>query len=91
MHGTDSFLKSPAKLVQAFGEVGDREFYLLARYDQWSCEVSDSNGQLPSDGQAGADGFIWDGKYTNASYMPLRDALKIIDGCMPEYFNAATT
>ena len=72
--------------VQAFGEVGGREFYFRARNNEWSCELSDGQGQLPSDGQASSDGFIRKGKYSNAGYMPLRDALKIIDRCMHEYF-----
>ena len=72
--------------VQAFGEVGGREFYFRARGDQWSCEVSDGHGQLPSDGRASSDGFIREGKHPNAGYMPLRTALKIIARCMHEYF-----
>ncbi|MBL8820347.1 MAG: hypothetical protein JNL58_30265 [Planctomyces sp.] len=76
--------------VQAFGEIGGREFYFRARHGEWHCEVSDANGQFPSDGGAGCDGFIRDGKYTNASYMPLREALKIIDRCMTEYFDTST-
>lgn len=76
--------------VQAFGEVDGREFYFRARHNEWSCEVSDGAGQLPSDGQAADDGFIRKGKYTNASYMPLRDALKIIDRCMRNYFKTDT-
>lgn len=76
--------------VQAFGEIGGREFYFRARHDEWSCEVSDSDGRLPSDGGVGFDGFIRNGKYANASYMPLRDALKIIDRCMGEYFDTST-
>lgn len=76
--------------VQAFGEVGDRDFYFRARHSEWSCEVSDSNGRLPSDGGAAEDGFIREGTYANASYMPLRAALKIIDRCMSEYFDLNT-
>jgi len=76
--------------VQAFGEIGGREFFFRARHAEWSCEVSDAAGELPSDGRAGSDGFIRNGKYSNASYMPLRAALKIIDYCMVEYFESST-
>jgi hypothetical protein len=74
--------------VQALGEVGTREFYFRARHTDWSCEVSDSSGELPSDGRATSDAFIREGKCPNASYMPLREALKVIDRCMSEYFAA---
>jgi hypothetical protein len=71
--------------VQAWGEIAGREFYFRARHTAWSCEVSDTQGNLPSDGQAAADGFIREGEYGNASYMPWPEALKIIERCMNEY------
>ncbi len=73
--------------VQAFGEIGGREFYFRARHDEWSCEVSDAYGRLPSDGQAESNGFIRTGKYPGASYMPLREALKTIDRCIAAYLS----
>ena len=76
--------------VQTFGDINGRDFYFRARHNEWSCEVSDGDGQLPSDGRAADDGFIREGKYTNAGDMPLRDALKIIDRCMTEYFTTDT-
>lgn len=76
--------------VQAYGEIRGREFYFRARHDEWHFEVSDADGQLPSDGQAALDGFIRNGEYPNASYMPLREALKIIDRCMNEYIDTST-
>ena len=76
--------------VQAYGEVDGCEFYFRARHNEWSCEVSDKDGQLPSDGIAGSDGFIRIGQYRNASDMPFREALKIIDRCMSEYLSDST-
>ncbi len=73
-----------------FGEIGGREFYFWARHDEWHCEVSDVDGRLPSDGRAGLDGFIRNGKYSTPSYMPLREALTIIARCMNEYLDAST-
>lgn len=69
--------------VQAIGNVGEREFYFRSRHNEWSCEVSNINQQLPSDGQA-PDGFIRKGQHSNASYMALREAIRIIDACMTE-------
>ena len=77
--------------VQALGEVAGRDFYFRARHNEWSCEVSDSDGRLSSDGCSGPDTFYREGRHENASYMKLREALKIIDKCMSEYFSRSIT
>lgn len=84
-----SFEMSGQTPVQAFGEIGGREFCFRARRNEWSCEVSDADGQLRSYGRAGPDGFIRRGEYANASCLSLREALKIIDRCMQGYLNSS--
>lgn len=73
--------------VQALGSLSGREFYFRARHDGWSCEVADDCGQLPSDGLANTTGFSRSGRYENASYIPLRDALKLINLSLREYLS----
>ena len=73
--------------IQAFGEISGRGFYFRARWDAWSFEVDDDNGVLPSDGGNSEEGFVCEDTYKNASYMPLREALKIIEQCIDEYLN----
>ena len=71
--------------VQALGSVLGRELYFRARHDAWTFEVADHRGLLPSDGYGDSDGFCREGDYTNASWMPLRSAVTIIERCLREY------
>jgi hypothetical protein len=71
--------------VQGFGKVLDRELYFRARHENWTFDVADCNGSLPSDGGSGPDGFFREGDYQSAGYMPLRDAVKIIVKCLREF------
>jgi hypothetical protein len=71
--------------VQAFGTVLGRDLYFRARHDQWSFEVEDHAGNMPSDGFHDSDGFYREGKYEKASYMDLTVAVKIINRCLVEY------
>ena len=63
--------------VQATGEVDGRDFHFYARHSEWVCEVADR--------EAGAEAFMRKGKWKDASFMALRDALEIIDSCLAEY------
>lgn len=71
--------------VQAFGSVLGRELYFRARHGDWSFDVADRDGHLPSDGFSGEDGFYSEGRYTDAGRMPLQEAAVIAVGCLREY------
>ena len=73
--------------VQAIGTAFGRDIYFRARHDEWTFEVADEAGNLPSDGQAGPSGFLIRGKDLNASYMPLREARKIIERGLKDFAN----
>jgi hypothetical protein len=73
--------------VQGFGTIIGRDIYFRARHDRWSFDIADHKGNLPSDGQADADGFYREGAYANASYMPFETAMQMIDRCLEEYMN----
>lgn len=70
--------------VQAFGNIGDREFYFRSRHNDWDFEVSNELGKLPSDvGEKQL--FYRTSKYKNASYMSFEEAIEIIENCAEEY------
>lgn len=71
--------------VQGFGTVLGRDLYFRARHDGWSFDVADHAGHLPSDGYRGSDGFYREAGYANASWMPHRDAIAIIESCLREF------
>ena len=71
--------------VQAFGTVRGRDLYFRARHGVWSFDVTDSNGNLPSDGYRYADGFYREGVDPHNGYMPLPDAVAVIAECLREY------
>jgi hypothetical protein len=71
--------------VQGSGSVCGRDLYFRARHDQWSFDVADRAGHLPSDGYQESDGFYREAEYLNASYMPHREAVAIIETCLREY------
>jgi hypothetical protein len=71
--------------VQAFGTVRGRDLYFRARHGQWSFEVADSTGNLPSDGHRHSDGFCREGDDPHHGYMPLREAVDVIASCLREY------
>jgi hypothetical protein len=76
--------------VQAFGTVLGRDLYFRARHQDWSFDVADCQGNLPSDGYQASDGFYREGKYPDAGWMPLRDAVKIIAKCLREFTGVET-
>ncbi len=71
--------------VQRFGTVLGRDLYFRARHNGWSFDVADHAGNLPSDGYQGSDGFYREADYPNASRMPHREAVAIIERCLREY------
>lgn len=73
--------------VQGLGTVLGREMYFRARHDDWTFDVADHAGRLPSDGFFNSDGFYRESKYPDASYMPLPKAVAIIGKCLQEYTN----
>jgi hypothetical protein len=76
--------------VQAFGTVGGRELYFRAKHENWSFDVADHAGNLPSDGYRESDGFYREGTYVGAGRMPLRKAIEIIGSCLSEYGAVST-
>lgn len=75
--------------VQAVGTVLDRDLYFRARNEEWSFDVANGEGHLPSDGYHNADGFYREGKYRDAGWMPLECAVKIIEKCLREFTDGA--
>jgi hypothetical protein len=71
--------------VQGFGTVLGRDLYFRARHDRWSFDVADHAGHLPSDGYQDSDGFYREAEYPNASWMPHRETVAIIERCLREY------
>jgi hypothetical protein len=73
--------------VQAIGTAFGRDIYFRARHNEWTFEIADETGNLPSDGQDGPSSFIIRGKDPNASYMPLQDAQRIVEHGLREFAN----
>jgi hypothetical protein len=71
--------------VQGTGTVRGRDLYFRARHGKWSFEVADKEGNLPSDGCASRDGFILFGDDPHHGYMPLPEAVAIIERCLREF------
>lgn len=74
--------------VQGFGEVHGRDLYFRAKYDEWSFEVADRNGNMPSDGFHDSDGYYVERPYLNAGYMPHREAVLLIEQSLRAYTDA---
>lgn len=71
--------------VQGIGTILGRDLYFRAKHDGWSFDVADNAGNLPSDGYQDSDGFYREAAYPNASWMPHREAVTIIERCLREY------
>jgi hypothetical protein len=80
-----SFEVNGACPVQAFGTVRGRDLFFHARHGEWSFDVADSTGNLPSDGFFDSDGFFREGIDPHNGYMPLPEAVDIIVDCLREY------
>lgn len=70
--------------VQAVGTVGGREFYFRSRHDEWTAEVGNAVGGLPSDGFSG--GFYRHGFDKNASYLSRSRVDYLVERSIEEYF-----
>ncbi|HEX8916810.1 MAG TPA: hypothetical protein VF796_30955 [Humisphaera sp.] len=66
--------------VQASGSVGTRTFYFHARHSNWSFEMADDLGELPTD-TGNNPVFSVHGRHRDAGEMPLDEASKIIEAC----------
>lgn len=76
--------------VQAVGTVRGRDLYFRARWGKWSFEVADSAGNLPSNGiDRESDAFCRDGVDPHYGYMPLPEAVGVINECLREYIGRA--
>ncbi|MDA1051941.1 MAG: hypothetical protein O3C40_15860 [Planctomycetota bacterium] len=64
-----------------------RDIYFRARERQWTFDIADVLGNLPSDGRSGADGFYREAKYRDADWMAHDAAVRIIEQCLREYVN----
>lgn len=73
--------------IQAFGATFDRELYFRARHGDWWFELADSDGKLPSDGGASADGFYYDGHYDESQPPSLRKCVRIIAKCLEQFWS----
>ncbi|MDH5178069.1 MAG: hypothetical protein OEZ39_16315 [Gammaproteobacteria bacterium] len=76
-------------LVQAYGEITGIELYFRAKYDEWTFDVANDVGMLPSDG--GQGGYFKKSKCKNAGYMTLSKAEKIISECIDDYLQKKNT
>lgn len=70
--------------VQALGTLCGREFYFRSRHDEWTFEMADENGDLPSD-RGGTTVFYRSEVQPDASYLPLYEAEQIISTLAREY------
>jgi hypothetical protein len=71
--------------LQGLGTVQGRDLYFRARHHGWSFDVADTAGNLPSDGYRDSDGFYCEGQYPNAGWMPLEEAVAIIETCLRQF------
>jgi hypothetical protein len=66
--------------LQALGTIHGRGFYFLAKHSNWSFEVEDDLGSLPSD-TGGNPVFQVNGRYPHAGEMTTEEAARIIERC----------
>jgi hypothetical protein len=75
--------------VQAWGTVKGRDFYFRARGEYWTFAVSESPDIDPINMQNANHGFFREERYgtqrSDASYIPLDVAAKIVEDCAREY------
>lgn len=74
--------------AQALGTVVGRELYFRARHDEWSFDIADRNGNLPSNGQAEPDSFFRKGKLPKAGWMRTDEAAQLIVSLLSNYADA---
>lgn len=62
--------------VQANGKAGEQEWFFRARWDQWSLEVRDRDGQVIAE---------YSGSHEDASWMKYSEAWAIIGDCLGKF------
>ena len=83
--GLDYLLAGPA-LIQACGTVHGRAFFFIAKHSNWSFEVADDLGNLPSDTGNNAVCNV-EGRRKLAHDMSPQDAQQIIAACARLFAN----
>ena len=86
--GLEYELTSIGGLVQACGELRGKEIYFRAKYNNWSFDVANEEGMLPSDG--GQGGYYRESKYKDAGNMSMKEAEEIIKDCVNDYMRTNT-
>jgi hypothetical protein len=85
LHGEFDCTAAP---VQASGTIGQHRFYFRARHDGWRFAVAGDPVLVDS----AEHGFIreghWGSSGSDASYMPLHEARRIISESAAEFFRA---
>jgi hypothetical protein len=75
--------------VQAEGTIKGKAFYFRSRHGHWTFAVSEDTNTSPIDIQSTEQGFFIEQQYgnksSNASYLPLDEAKKIIEDCAEMY------
>jgi hypothetical protein len=84
------FEVSGACPVQAVGTVCGRDLYFRARHGEWSFDVANRDGHLPSDGYQVLDGFYREGIDPHNGFMPLSEAVAVIAECLWEYTSSGS-
>ena len=74
--------------IQALGTIAGREFYFHSKHSNWSFEVANDLGDLPTD-VGGESVFHLQSRHNNAGRMPLGEACEIVERCA-EFFLAVT-
>ncbi|MBI1882759.1 MAG: hypothetical protein HYS08_00930 [Chlamydiae bacterium] len=79
--------------VQFFGTVNGNPFYFRARYNAWKFVVTKDPNIRPESIDSEEEGFIMEEEYGQtpykASWMPLREARKIVLACIEKYLKDA--
>lgn len=70
--------------LQGSGRIAGREFYFIAKHSNWSFEVANDFGELPSD-VGGNTVFTVQSRHNDAGFMPMDEASKIIEDCARLY------
>lgn len=66
--------------VQANGTIRGRQFYFHARHSNWTFEVANDLGELPSD-VGGNAVFFLESRHNDAGYMSSAEASRIVEAC----------
>jgi hypothetical protein len=91
----DGVFTCVAAPVQAEGTVASKSFYFRSRHDAWSFAIALTANVDPVDIDRPEKGFLRQANYgvgsSDASYMPLEDARRIIIDCAREFLGQSPT